>query len=1155
MNIQQLISENNIELLKQIDYFPAFEKRQGESLLKFAIEKNSSKEVIELLIEKGSQLDFFDRSERNLLHIAIINHLPKEILDLLIEKGIDINLKSTYNETTLHCLFKDQNYSLEILEYLIEKGIDINAKTINNETALDIGFQNKNLPFEITKYLIEKGAQLDFVDRSGRNLLHISIINELPKEILYLLIEKGIDINAKTYDSETTLHIVCQNQNPSFEIIKYLIEKGIDINAKTNYNQTALYTVCQNQDLSFEIIEYLIEKGIHIDERDRYNKTALHIACQNQNISFEIIKYLIENGIDIHVKTNYFNETALHFACRNEKPSKKIIDYLIQKGIDINAQDRYHKAALSILLDRKKGNLVKFLLMNDANIYDLRGYQISKKFTNIFFKVYSINGDLNNLLNSNDNFSDYQIQSNDSSRFHVHKLILLARFDNDETILQKFTEICYNKSKKYVQLALNFLYTGFLDFQKVYEDLNQQTNLDTQKKGKKRLFKSIEEEEMEILEFFKEIGFDSNWIKLKRGRKGILKDFHQLFQQESTKDFKIIFSEKEKEIEIKAHKLILIIRSELFKGMLMLNVQDSSNQVHDYSGKSLQTIQQLIYFLYHDKFEENKINQQMIEEFQDLKDYYQLNENSIIDFLLMDLAKKKNLNLNLNLKLNFFHFFLFQFFSKMENYSNLEKLSNDLKNLFQNENHEESYFDFEIICEKNKTSFKTHKSILSSRSQYFKTLFKSKMKEYQENKLILKDVSSSILSSILNYLYSGKIEINLENVVEILIFSLKYLIDELIEISSNFIKKNFQIESIIDILKLSESMNLNQLLDSSYQFILENFEEFIKTPFFLELEENHLNSLLSSDQILSNEFEIFQSIIKWGKYKSNINQQTQIQKLDKEEKEKLQNQISNIIDKIRFIDFPKKELKTILKEDLIPNQISQKLIQFKKLQKDDQNEIEFQEFVQNQNQNSFIFKSRILYKFKSKIIQEKEHFNKLQEWINDNEFFSKMKLKFSAKKDGFDCKRWHSICDNKGKTLVIIKTKDNFIFGGFTQAGFTNDKFKWHHRYRKYDFGYIPDPNSFIFSLRNDKRDRKPVRFLIKQGRNQFSIFYSSDGGPGFGAGIDLLLDEQLKSGKSNFGHTYNLPKGIEYGTTEAKSYLSGSFDKWIVDEVETFFI
>ncbi|KAJ5075204.1 pep-cterm sorting domain-containing protein [Anaeramoeba ignava] len=468
----------------------------------------------------------------------------------------------------------------------------------------------------------------------------------------------------------------------------------------------------------------------------------------------------------------------------------------------------------------------------------------------------------------------------------------------------------------------------------------------------------------------------------------------------------------------------------------------------------------------------------------------------------------------------------------MENYLNLEKLSNDLKNLFQNQNQnekeEESYFDFEIICEQNQISFKTHKSILSSRSEYFESLFNSKMKEYQENKLILKDVS--------------------KNAIEILIFSSKYLIDELIEFSSKFIKNNLQIETIVDVLKLSETMNFNQLFDFSYQFILENFNEFIKTSFFLELEENHLNSILSNDDILTNEFELFQSIIKWGKHKSNINQEKE---LNKEEKEKFQNQISNIIDKIRFIDFSKQELKDILKQDLIPKQISQKLIQFQKLQ-NDENEKELIQFIEKQN--LFIFNPRMKLN-SSEIIEEKEYMKKLKEWINDNDFFSRMKLGFSTKRDGFSPQNWHKAVDDKGKTLVIIKTKDNFIFGGFTQVGWTNDKSKW-----SFDsgtgWGRIKDSNAFIFSLRNDKRDRKSEKFMIQTGKEDLALHYYPDLGPAFGANdCDWNLYHNLQPGYSNFGSRYNLHNGITFNTNEAKSYLAGSYDKWVVDELETFFI
>ncbi|KAJ5073613.1 hypothetical protein M0811_08450 [Anaeramoeba ignava] len=181
----------------------------------------------------------------------------------------------------------------------------------------------------------------------------------------------------------------------------------------------------------------------------------------------------------------------------------------------------------------------------------------------------------------------------------------------------------------------------------------------------------------------------------------------------------------------------------------------------------------------------------------------------------------------------------------------------------------------------------------------------------------------------------------------------------------------------------------------------------------------------------------------------------------------------------------------------------------------------------------------------SEIVQDIEYVKKLQEWINDNDFFSKMKKGFSAKRDGFNSQNWHKAVDGKGKTLVIIKTKDNFIFGGFTQVGF------------KPNGGDIKDSSAFIFSLRNDKGDRIPAKFTIKQGQEGYAICSHLSCGPIFGwdgHGNDFRLESNLQ-GHSNFGHSYNLPNGITCGTNKAKSYLAGSYDKWIVDELESYFI
>ncbi|KAJ5078991.1 speckle-type poz protein [Anaeramoeba ignava] len=223
-------------------------------------------------------------------------------------------------------------------------------------------------------------------------------------------------------------------------------------------------------------------------------------------------------------------------------------------------------------------------------------------------------------------FTDTEIECNDGSKFFVHKIILLTRFDNEESIYQKFVEICKEKPKEDVQFAINFLYTGFPHFIQIRKTIMEE-KLDTSyemekfQKDQKSLWKK---KKTQVKALFKEIGLKSKWVHSKQGRKGLLKDLHSLYHQESTKDFAILF---EKGKQIKIHKIILVLRSDLYKGMFQ-SVKKQSNQVYDYSGKSYESLNQMIYYFYHDEFDESKLNPHIIEELENVKEYYKLNPSS-----------------------------------------------------------------------------------------------------------------------------------------------------------------------------------------------------------------------------------------------------------------------------------------------------------------------------------------------------------------------------------------------------------------------------------------------------------------------------------------------------------------------------------------------
>ncbi|KAJ5076394.1 hypothetical protein M0811_06393 [Anaeramoeba ignava] len=274
---------------------------------------------------------------------------------------------------------------------------------------------------------------------------------------------------------------------------------------------------------------------------------------------------------------------------------------------------------------------------------------------------------------------------------------------------------------------------------------------------------------------------------------------------------------------------------------------------------------------------------------------------------------------------------------------------------------------------------------------------------------------------------------------------------------------------------------------------------------------------------------------KWKKEVENKNKEIENKNKEIEEKNKeIEDKEKEIEDKNKEVENKEKEIEEKNKEieEKWKKEIEDKNKEIEKMKPAfDEYEKKMQELRKNFPQFS-----------ETRIITEEEYVEKLQEWINDNDFFSKMKKGFSAKKDGFNSQNWHKAVDGKGKTLVIIKTKQNFIFGGFTQVGFKYSQ----------NGENINDSNAFIFSLRNDKGDRIPVKFTYKQDR---AICSNLNYGPWFGGGSDFGINSNLQTGWSNFGYSYNPPNGITWNTDSGKSYLAGSYDKWIVDELETYFI
>jgi hypothetical protein len=140
--------------------------------------------------------------------------------------------------------------------------------------------------------------------------------------------------------------------------------------------------------------------------------------------------------------------------------------------------------------------------------------------------------------------------------------------------------------------------------------------------------------------------------------------------------------------------------------------------------------------------------------------------------------------------------------------------------------------------------------------------------------------------------------------------------------------------------------------------------------------------------------------------------------------------------------------------------------------------------------------------------------------------YPKWNLIYRASRDGFEATKFHYKCDHKPNTLIVIKSTNGNIFGGYTEKSWSGSN------------NYKTDYNSFIFSLIN--LDCEPVK--IKWSRNQ-GIYCDISHGPIFGAGNDLFISDKSNtntSSLSNLCNSYIHPE-YEYKSNGAKSFLAGS--------------
>lgn len=301
-------------------------KGAEQQQLLFRACENGYEKVARWLVEKKkTDVNSKDANGETPLHYALRKYENMPVIEMLVEKGSDVNVESEFGQSPL---FRALFASDETARFLIQHGDKATTRWMEEEKSLLHLASGKN-SLAMVEALLDKGLDIDITDSNGATPLHDAIASRNTEMVAYL-ISKGADVQARVQKKYHTLlpPIGPTKDNVLFSHFECLPDAG------------TLHLAALGGDV--ETAELLIEKGVAVDLGDTMGNQAIHYAAMN--LQTDMLGFLLRAGADPNSR-NSGEATPLHYVCSfaddgGESLEQQLaaIKLLITKGANIEAR-------------------------------------------------------------------------------------------------------------------------------------------------------------------------------------------------------------------------------------------------------------------------------------------------------------------------------------------------------------------------------------------------------------------------------------------------------------------------------------------------------------------------------------------------------------------------------------------------------------------------------------------------------------------------------------------------------------------------------------------------------------------------------------------------------------------------------------------------
>ncbi|XP_071085033.1 serine/threonine-protein phosphatase 6 regulatory ankyrin repeat subunit A-like [Haliotis cracherodii] len=376
----------------------------GGNILHAACLSNDAVLVKEILLRGVADIESRDEDGATPVMLAAAQG-HKEVFDLLVNQGCNLNVRNSDNHNILHAACSSDN--AQIVEDILSRKIDhINSRTSNGLTAVMVAAANGQK--KVYDLLARKGCDLSVVDYMGDNILHaacasdnVNFVNCIlsrdladiesrgenrltpvmfaavsgQRKVFDLLVRKGCDLSVTSDQGNNILHAGSLGGNVS--IVEYILScdyllgrNMVDIDSRNETGLTPVMAAAMNG--KRKVFDLLVRKHCNMSMVHDSGTNILHFACFSDNVQ------IVENILSHHIADiNSINEDGLTpVMIAASQGQKKVFDLLCVKGCDLKVTDHKDRTILHAACCGDNVQIVEHLLLHkiaDINSRDENG--------------------------------------------------------------------------------------------------------------------------------------------------------------------------------------------------------------------------------------------------------------------------------------------------------------------------------------------------------------------------------------------------------------------------------------------------------------------------------------------------------------------------------------------------------------------------------------------------------------------------------------------------------------------------------------------------------------------------------------------------------------------------------------------------------------